>query len=87
MSEWLGLLRGHVHSVEDFLDRLRFGDERDDLDFSATESAQQRVDFVNFLNHFCPAEPSLSVCVAFILAVLAVFIGILSSGLSAAFCA
>ena len=38
MSEWLGLLRGHVHCVEDFLDRLRLGDERDDLDFSATES-------------------------------------------------
>ena len=87
MSEGLWLLGGYVHCVEDFFDGLRLCDERDDLDFSTTESAQQRVDFVNFLNHFCPAEPSLSVCVAFILAVLAVFIGILSSGLSAAFCA
>ena len=87
MSERLSLLRGQVHCVEDFLDGLRLGDERDDLDFSATESAQQRVNFVNFLDHLCPTEPALSMRVAAILAVLVVFSGIFNSGLSQAFCA
>ena len=87
MSERLWLLRGHVHCVEDFLDGLRFGDERDDLDFSATESTQERVNFVNFLDHLGPTEPALSVGVTAILAVLVVFIGIFDSGLSQAFCA
>nr|AHZ89328.1 hypothetical protein [uncultured bacterium 'pool 3 contig00022'] len=87
MSERLWLLRWHVHCVEDFLNGLRFGDEGDDLDFSATESAQQRVHFKNFLDHLCPTEPALSMRVAAILAVLVVLIGVLNSGLSQAFCA
>ena len=87
MSERLWLLRGHVHCVEDSLNGLRFGDERDDLDLSATESTQQRVNFENFLDHLCPAEPALSVGVTSILAVLVVFSGIFDSGLSQAFCA
>jgi hypothetical protein len=87
MSERLWHLRGHVHYVEDFLNGLRFGNERDDLDFSATESAQQRVHFLNFLDHLCPTEPALSVGVSAILAVLVVFSGIFNSGLSQAFCA
>ena len=89
MSERLWLLRGQVHCVEDFLDGLGLGDEREDLDFAPTEGTQQRVNFVNFLDHLCPTEPALSVRVAAILTVLVVFSGIFNAnaGLPPAFCA
>ncbi len=87
MSERLWLLRGQVHCVEDFLDGLGLCDEREDFNVSPTEGTQQRVNFVNFLDHLCPTEPALSVRVAAILSVLVVFRGIFDAGLSPAFCA
>jgi len=90
MSERLWLLRGHVHCVEDFLNRLRFGDERKDLDFSTTEGTEQRVNFVDFLDHFCPAQPALAVPVASILLVIVVLVvksGVWKAQFPPAFCA
>ncbi len=69
---------------------LGLDNERKDLDFSATEGTEQKVNFVNFLDHFCPAQPALAVPVASILLVIVVLVvmsEIWKARFSPAFCA
>ena len=60
------------------------------LDFAPAEGTQQRVNFVDFLDHLGPTEPTLAVPVAAVLLVwivLGVIRGIWKARLSPAFCA
>ncbi len=75
MGQWLRLLRGQSHAVEDRLDSFVLCDEGEDFDFGTTESTQQRINLVDLLYHLGPTQPALPLPPAEFVIVLVCVVG------------